>query len=141
MAKARGKDNNLFKHGGHSLVKRYREGKLDRRTSMGRYLEDVKNGFIKELGAPTPPQEILLQLIMQKIVFISAIAEYCNNRQGTQVVNVRGELLPCLSKSYIAFSNALVRDIKVLYELQGVKKRVAGDIETEGYLQAVMSKV
>ena len=59
---------------------------------------------------------------MQKIVFISAIADYCN-RQGTQIVDGRGDLLPCLSKSYLAFSNALVRDIKALYELQEIKKQ------------------
>lgn len=135
-----GKRNNLFKHGGHSLMKRYGDGKIDRRTSMGKYLEDVKSGFIKEIGEPSPPQEILLQLIMQKIAFISAIADYCN-RQGTQIVNGSGDLLPCLSKSYLAFSNALVRDIKALFELQEIKKEVAADTAREMHRRAIMGEI
>ena len=134
-----GKKNNLYKHGGHSLMKRYGDGKIDRRTSMGKYLEDVKSGFIKEIGEPSPPQEILLQLIMQKIAFISAIADYCN-RQGTQIVNGSGDLLPCLSKSYLAFSNALVRDIKALFELQVIKKEVAGNLAQENHLKAILGE-
>jgi len=134
-----GKKNNLYRHGAHSLMKRYGDGKIDRRTSMGKYLEEVKKDFIKEIGEPSPPQEILLQLIMQKIAFISAIADYCN-RQGTQIVNNSGNLLPCLSKSYLAFSNALVRDIKALFELQVVKKEMSGNLARENHLRGILGE-
>jgi hypothetical protein len=139
MGKLTGKKNNLFKHGGHSLIRKYQEGKLDRRTSMGKHIEAVKESIIEGIGELSAPQKILLELILQKIIIISAIAEYCN-RQGTQIVNGSGDLLPCLSKSYLAFSNALVRDIKALYELQEIKKQAEREKSDEAYLRGITGK-
>ena len=138
MAKASGKKNNLYVHGGHSLVKSYRENKLDRRTSIGRYITDMKKSIIKDIGDPSPPQQIILELITQKILFIKAISDYCCG-EGTQIVNEKGDLLPVLSKNYLAFSNALVRDLRALFEFQAIKKEAAQKEDDDGYLAAVMS--
>jgi hypothetical protein len=140
MSKRTGNKNNLYVHGGHSLVKKYRENKLDRRTSIGRYIADMKKSIIEDIGDPSPPQQILLELITQKILFIKAIADYCNE-QGRQIVDGSGVLLPCLSKNYLAFSNSLVRDLKVLYEFEGIKKEAVRESEDDGYLRAVMGGV
>lgn len=140
MAKAKDKKNNLFKHGGYSLIKKYQEGKIDRRTSIGKYIEDVKNGFIEEIGDPSSPQKVLLELILQKILFISAIGDYCT-RRGNDILNSSGELLPCLSKNYIAFSNALVRDIRALFELQAIKKKSSREVEQDAYLKAITGQL
>lgn len=138
MSKRTGNKNNLYVHGGHSLTKKYRENKLDRRTSIGRYIFDMKKSIIEDIGDPSPPQQIILELITQKILFIKAIADHCNE-QGKQIVNEKGDLLPVLSKNYLAFSNSLVRDLRALFDLQAIKKESARDKDHDGYLAAVMS--
>jgi len=132
---ARGKKNNLFKHGGHSLAKRYKEGTLDRRTKMGKHIEAVKKSIIEDVGSEVgAPQKILLELILQKIIVTSAIADYCKG-QGGNIISNRGEILPCLSKNYLAYSNSLIRDLKVFYELAGRNQISASDAHAAALMQ------
>ena len=114
-------------HGGYKELTRWKDGKRpDRRTHFGRYIASVEQGMIDDLGGHVSlnqKQRLLLDRIIEKLVFLERIGAWSMDQQ--QIVNARGELLPCLGKSYIAFNNALRLDLQALYEgVDRTKKRI-----------------
>jgi hypothetical protein len=123
MGTAKGEQNNLYRHGGHSLVRQCQEGKqIDRRTQLGKYLQKTREDLIKEFdGDLNSTQRILLDRIMEKLLFLSVIGEYAKE-QGRDIVK-DGKIIPCLAENYIAYDNALQRNLKLLYDLKPNKKK------------------
>ena len=109
-------------HGGYKELKRWKEGKLpDRRTHFGRHIAAVEQNILDDLGGPgalTQKQRLLLDRIIEKLIFLERIGAWSMEQE--RIVDSKGELLPCLGKSYIAFNNALRLDLQALYE--GVNK-------------------
>jgi len=140
MGKIKENKCNLYKHGAHAAVRELREGKeIDKRTKLGRYLKKARQDLINDLrGDLNPAQEIFLDRAMEKLMILSLIGDYAK-QQGTDIVK-DGKIIPCLGENYIAYDNALQRNIKALYELEARNKDTKHDAEQEAYLKAVMSK-
>ena len=87
----------------------------DKRTGQGRQLSIAMKSLTDHFGAEniTAPMQILLDAnIRPKIVTMILISEYINTQET--LVSPTGELPPVLAKNYIAFSNALRRDLESL---------------------------
>ena len=104
-------------HGGYRELKKWKAGKRpDRRSRFGKYIALIEEAIVDDLGgqaALTQKQRLLLDRIIEKLIFLERIGAWSMNQ--VQIVDSRGELLPCLGKSYIAFNNALRLDLQALY--------------------------
>ena len=58
---------------------------------------------------------ILLDRITEKLIFLQLISNFALNQKD--IINDKGELLPCLNSNYLAFSNSLRLDIQAFYAL------------------------
>lgn len=98
-------------HGAYALTKAIKAGKtLDKRTRMGKQMATARDNLITECGGePTQAQLILLDRIMEKIVFLMAISQYAMDQEC--IVDEKGKLIACLGQSYLSYSEALRRDL------------------------------
>jgi len=105
-------------HGGYKELRRWKQGKRpDRRTPFGRYMAVVEQNIVEDLGghsALSQKQRLLLDRIVEKLIFLERIGAW--SMEQDRIVNAKGELLPALGKSYLAYSNALRLDLQALYE-------------------------
>lgn len=140
MNKATGKDCNLYSHGAHTALRRFRESKLDFRTQHGKYLKATRERFIEDLGGRiSTAQEVVLDRIMEELLFLSIIAQNAEE-QGTSIVQ-QGKLIPSLGENYISFTNCLARNIRLLYELQSNNKKAFYNSASEMHRRAIMGEI
>jgi len=139
--KSTDKKSGLGRHGAHAAVNAYRQGKaINKRTRLGRYLKKKRQDFIEDLGGNlSPPQEIILDRILEQLMFLSIVGEHAK-KQGTDIVK-DGKIIPCLGENYIAYTNSISRCIRQLYELEERNRKVAREEDADGYLQAVMGGI
>jgi hypothetical protein len=96
--------------------KQIRNKYFDGRTKEGKLFHTVRQNMIDDLGGEaslSQKQWILLDRIMEKLIFLHRVGEWSLEQKC--IVDAKGELLPCLGKSYIAFNNALRLDLQALY--------------------------
>jgi hypothetical protein len=100
-----------IKHGAYALTKAIKAGKtLDKRTRMGKQMAIARDNLLADCGGePSQAQLILLDRIMEKIVFLLAISQYALDQET--VIDETGKLIPCLGQSYLSYSEALRRDL------------------------------
>ena len=104
----------LALHGAKS--KEIRKQYFDGRTKEGKLFHAIRRNMIADLGGEaslSQKQWILLDRIMEKLIFLHRVGEWSLEQKC--IVDAKGELLPCLGKSYIAFNNALRLDLQALY--------------------------
>lgn len=105
-------------HGGYRELERWKAGKgPDKRTAFGQHIAKIEENIIADLGGQdslTQKQRILLDRVIEKLVFLERVGAY--SMSAERIVTNKGELIPALGKSYIAFSNALRRDLETLYD-------------------------
>jgi len=102
------------RHGGYSyLVK----GALpERRKYLTSYLAAARSEICRDYGGEgrmSASQIILLDRAIGKLGVCRLMEEHARE----QGILSGGELIPCLRKSYLAFSNSLRRDLEALKEL------------------------
>jgi len=104
-------------HGANS--QNYRRRFDDRRTRQGKALAAVVDDLIAGLGGPdrlTPQMRLIIDTgVRPKLITLICINEYLNGQEA--LINDEGELIGCLGKSYIGFSNALRQDIATLNDM------------------------
>jgi hypothetical protein len=127
------------KHGAYAVTKALKQGRhLDRRFRIGRQLATVRENLIAECseGKLSQAQNILLDRIIEKLAFLNCMASYCMDQE--QLVSPKGELIGVLRHSYLAFSEALRRDLVGLSQL-GLKIKEADLYERwrESFLKGV----
>jgi len=117
-----------IKHGAYALTKAIKAGKtLDKRTRMGRQMAIARDNLLAECGGePSQAQLILLDRIMEKMVFLIAISNYAMDQES--VVDKKGKLIPCLGQSYLSYSEALRRDLLAYRGLADNKSRKGPDL-------------
>lgn len=99
-----------------------RNKKLDQRTSLGKALKRVRESLTGDVGGElTEGQSIILDRIIEKLIFLQLISNYALNQ--STIINDKGELLPCLGTNYLAYSNALRLDIQAFYNMSDIKTR------------------
>lgn len=105
-------------HGGYKELRRWKEGKRpDRRTPFGRYMAAVEQNIVDDLGGHeglSQKQRLLLDRIIEKLIFLERIGAWSMEQEC--IVDSKGNLLPALGKSYLAYSNALRLDLQALYD-------------------------
>jgi len=90
----------------------------DKRTTEGKRLNNIIKGIVKDLGGrkhTDPAQELLLIGIKTKIVILFQIEKYIDTTSFETLITEKGDLVPCLSKGYLAYSESLRRDIESLF--------------------------
>lgn len=118
-------------HGAYALSKAVKAGKtLDRRTRMGRQMAIARDNLISECGGePTQAQLILLDRILEKMVFLMAMSQFALDQEA--IVDESGKLIPCLGQSYLSYSEALRRDLLAFKGLSDNGKGKNGDLTLE----------
>ena len=138
--KITGKDCNFFKHGGHSAIAKFRKGQIDFRTQQGRFLKATRAKFVSDLGGHlSTAQEVILDRIMEELLFLSIIAHDAETK-GSDIVQ-QGKLIPALGENYIAFTNCLARNVRLLYELQAKNMNTFYDSPREIHRRAIMGEI
>ena len=116
-------------HGAYVLTKAVKAGKtLDKRTRMGKQMAIARDNLLSECGGePTQAQLILLDRIMEKMVFLMAISNYAMDQEC--IVDEQGNLIACLGQSYLSYSEALRRDLLAFKGLSSNDKDKAPDLK------------
>ncbi len=110
-----------LKHGAYSSQIRQRYS--DKRTTEGKQLAVVMKNLADDLGGRenlTAAQSLLLDSIRSKLIVILQIGKYVDKQ--IDVLNSKGELLPCLGRGFTTYSESLRRDIEALF---AIKKKPA----------------
>jgi hypothetical protein len=101
-------------HGGYSFIVR---GCLpEHRKYLLSYLIAARESIVADYGGEdrmSASQIILLDRIISKLGCLRLMEEYARERE----ILSAGELIPCLKKSYLSFSNSLRRDLETIKEL------------------------
>ena len=81
-------------------------------------LEAVRTNLIEDLGGKDCNQGILILVdrIIEKLMVLSCISEYCCKKESL-IDPETNQLISCLNKNYIGFSNALRLDIQLVYTM------------------------
>jgi hypothetical protein len=89
----------------------------DRRTEEGKKLQAVQDSLINSVGGPeamNAPQALLLASVSSTLIILWEISAYLD--KGS-VVDVNGELSPCLTNGFRQYSDNLRRDLLAFYGL------------------------
>lgn len=120
-----------FRHGAFS--RHFAKRCSDARTTAGRALRDVMRELEADLGKISAGQRIILGRVREKLIVLSAIGAHIDKQKT--VLTKDGGLLPCLRWGYTTYSEALRRDIDLLYTL--AHKRPSKAASLEDYLEKV----
>jgi DNA-binding MarR family transcriptional regulator len=107
-----------------TVKKRY----ADINTPEGQKLQAVVDAIEADLGAQeglAAGQKVILGGLRSKLIVCFLIAEYLDKQ--TDIIDKGGELLPCLNKGFLSYSESARRDLEALY---GFSKKKAGKIPT-----------
>ena len=88
----------------------------DLRTKEGQRLHAATQGLIADLGGlqnVNAAQGIIIENIKSKLIVLFQISNYAD-RQKDLVDATTGELLPCLGRNFLSYSEALRRDLESL---------------------------
>ena len=123
------------RHGAYSrhIKKRY----TDARTTEGRELRATMDALRADLGGISAGQSIILSRVREKIIVLNRMGGYLDKLPV--VITNKGELLGFLRSGYVTFSEALRRDIELLYALAG--RKLPGRVpDLAGYLNGKRGK-
>ncbi len=100
------------KHGGYSIITS--DQLPENRKHVRRYLSDVRNGLICDLGGSegelTTAQQIMIDRVVCKLGVLRCLEEYVRENQ----VMLKGDLVPALKERYLAYSNSVRLDLVAL---------------------------
>jgi hypothetical protein len=90
-----------------------------------------------DLGPISAGQSIILSRVREKIIVLNRMGGYLDKLPV--VITNKGELLGFLRSGYVTFSEALRRDLELLYTLAG--RRLPGKVpDLAGYLNGKREK-
>jgi hypothetical protein len=75
--------------------------------------------LVDDLGGSaelTSAQLLLIDNIRSKLIVLFQISKYVDEQEC--IINEKGELLPCLGKNYITFTEALRRALEALFTIR-----------------------
>ena len=102
------------KHGAYSDTVRQRYSDL--RTTEGKKLKSVIDSIINDLGGPTElnaAQNVVLGGLRGKFIVVFQISEYLDRQ--TSIIDNDGQLLACLGKNFLGYTDSIRRDLETLY--------------------------
>jgi hypothetical protein len=108
------------KHGINNKLTRKRY--TDRRSSEGKQLQAIIDGFIGDCGGPDAldtRQQVLLGIIRTKLITILIISDYVDKQITEDKLIVGGELIPILGgpkNGLLTFAESLKKDLETLYQ-------------------------
>jgi hypothetical protein len=117
-----------LKHGKRSRIVRRKF--TDLRTREGKDLAATMQELADDLGPISPGQKIILKNLAAKLAVTRAIAAWIDRQPS---VVVKGELLPILATSFVAYTGAIQRGVLALYDLAG--KRPHRTVDLQSYIE------
>jgi hypothetical protein len=104
-------------HGAQSET--YRKRFDDQRTAQGKALAEALSALMDHFGGPaniTAPMQLLIDSgIRPKLITLMCINDFITKQKS--IISSDGELIPCLGRNYISFSNALRLDLQTLLDM------------------------
>ena len=92
----------------------------DLRTKEGRTLKAILGHIVSDLGGEgslNGKQRLLLDTLRAKLIVILQISDYADLQfDGPGIITKDGDLIPCLGKSYLAYTNSIRLTLRELYE-------------------------
>lgn len=107
----------------------------DARTAEGKALRMLMDKIVADLGGMTElnaGQVLILGRVREKLIVLMQIGKYVDEQES--VIRGDGDLLPCLGKAYISYSETVRRDVVALYDMARKKGDKIPDLEA--YLKA-----
>lgn len=120
-----GHQQQALKHGVYSQTIRKRYSDL--RTTEGRKLRSVIDSLVDDLGGPqniNAAQQVILAGLRAKFIVIFQIGDYLDRQLN--VIFGTGELLPCLGKNFLSYTDSIRRDLECLYGMS--KSRIKRNV-------------
>ncbi|HIC90655.1 MAG TPA: hypothetical protein EYP21_01045 [Syntrophaceae bacterium] len=108
-----------IKHGVYKLMKRLKRGELDGRSTPAKFLQEIRQLILDDLGGPsnlTNRQYILLDtILLPQLLFYRTMAEYAMT-QGNKIIDEEGNLIGCLGHNFLAYGENIRRNLERLYQ-------------------------
>ena len=92
----------------------------DLRTKEGRTLKAILGHIVSDLGGEgnlNGKQRLLLDTLRAKLNVILQISDYADLQfDGPGIITKEGDLIPCLGRGYLAYTNSVRLTLRELYE-------------------------
>jgi hypothetical protein len=109
-----------LKHGAYSAT--IRQKYSDRRTAQGKRLKAVEDDLVEDLGGPleiNAAQSVILGGLRSKFIVIFQIGDFLDRQ--TSIISKDGELMPCLGRNFLSYTDSIRRDLETLYGMAKTK--------------------
>jgi hypothetical protein len=116
------------KHGAKSTTIRKRYSDL--RTVEGQRLKAVIDAIIGDLGGSegiNAGQQVLLGGLQSKLIVIFQISDYLDKQPS--IVDAAGELLPCMGRNFLSYTESIRRDLEAIYGFKRSSKTKVPTLE------------
>lgn len=120
-------------HGAWSLKRALNTGRLDMRSEAGQAVKRLRAQLVADLGGAdtlSTQERLLVDRIVKKVLIVEALETYALRRKSLFKRN--GELIGCLGRHYLAYSEALRRDLLAV----GLQRRAKDVPNLSDYLNA-----
>ncbi len=103
------------KHGAYSALRAVTGGRIDRRTTLGRAVAQLRHDLIEDLGGPkkvTTGQRLLIDRVVANAVFVQTVEQHA--LADGSLLDGQGQVFPALGRFYNAACNRLRLDLMAL---------------------------
>jgi hypothetical protein len=110
-------------HGAESKTIRRRYS--DKRTAEGKRLHEAMELVVADLGGPAAlnaAQTLVLSALRSKMICLFQIGLYIDTKSDV-IDDATGDLIPCMRKSFLAYTTSVNKDLELLYNFSGQGKR------------------
>lgn len=120
-------------HGAWSLKRALNTGRLDMRSEAGQAIKRLQTRLETDLGGAdnlSTQERLIVDRIVKKALIVEALESYALSRRT--IFKRNGELIGCLGRHYLSYTEALRRDLQAL----GLQRRAKDVPNLQDYLQA-----
>lgn len=120
-------------HGAWSLKRAINTGRLDMRSEAGQAVKRLQTRLETDLGGAenlSTQERLIVDRIVKKVLIVEALETYALSRKS--IFKRNGELIGCLGRHYLSYSEALRRDLLAV----GLGRRAKDVPNLSDYLNA-----
>lgn len=120
-------------HGAWSLKRALNTGRLDMRSEAGQAIKRLQIRLETDLGGAdnlSTQERLIVDRVVKKALIIEALESYALSRKS--IFKRNGELIGCLGRHYLSYTEALRRDLQAI----GLQRRAKDVPNLSDYLSA-----
>lgn len=124
-------------HGAWSLKRAINTGRLDMRSEAGQAIKRLQTRLETDLGGTdnlSTQERLIVDRIVKKVLIVEALETYALSRKS--IFKRNGELIGCLGRHYLSYTEALRRDLLAV----GLQRRAKDVPNLQAYLEARASQ-